>query len=56
MSRGNRDYSVSQMLMALIYAIVLGLDHIETAPFLCSNGTFQYLPGLPGFPDPQRLR
>src|SRR6266404_3384178 len=55
-SRRNRDYSVSQMLLALIYPIVLGLDRIETASLLRSNGTFQYLTGLPSFPDPQTLR
>ncbi len=54
--RRNRDYTVSQMLLALIYPIVLGLDLNETASFLRSNGTFQYLTGLPGFPDPQTLR
>ena len=36
--------------------LVLGLDRLETASFLRSNGTFQYLTGLPGFPDPQTLR
>jgi hypothetical protein len=40
----------------LVYPIVLGLDRIETASFLRSNGTFQYLTGLPNFPDPQTLR
>ena len=54
--RRNRDYTVSQILLALIYPIVLGLDRIETASFLRSNGTFKYLTGLPGFPDPQTLR
>src|SRR2546422_10203351 len=54
--RRNRDYSVSQMLLALVYPIVLGLDRIETAALLRSNGTFQYLTGLPSFPDPQTLR
>jgi len=29
---------------------VLGLDRLETASFLRSNGTFQYLTGLPSFP------
>jgi hypothetical protein len=29
---------------------------LETASFLRSNGTFQYLTGLPSFPDPQTLR
>ena len=54
--RRNSDYSVSQMLLALIYPIVLGLDRIETASLLRSNGTFQYLTGLQSFPDPQTLR
>src|ERR1700734_4560725 len=54
--RRNHRYSVSQMLLALVYPIVLGLDRLETASFLRSNGTFQYLTGLPGFPDPQTLR
>jgi hypothetical protein len=39
-----------------VYPIGLGTDRIETASFLRSNGTFQYLTGLPGFPDPQTLR
>jgi hypothetical protein len=42
--------------LALVYPVVLGLDRIETASLLRSNGTFQYLTGLPGFPDPQTLR
>ena len=54
--RRNREYSVSQMLLALVYPIVLGLDRIETASLLRTNGTFQYLTGLPSFPDPQTLR
>lgn len=54
--RRNRDYSVSQMLLALVYPIVLGLNRIETTSLLRSNGTFQYLTGLPSFPDPQTLR
>jgi hypothetical protein len=54
--RVNSDYSVSQMLLALIYPIILGLDRIETASLLRSNGTFQYLTGLQSFPDPQTLR
>src|SRR5487761_1751636 len=54
--RRNRRYTLSQMLLALIYPVILGLDRLETASFLRSNGTFQYLTGLPGFPDPQTLR
>jgi hypothetical protein len=54
--RRNHRYSVSQMVLALVYPMVLGLDRLETASFLRSNGTFQYLVGLPNFPDPQTLR
>jgi len=44
------------MLLALIYPIILGLDRIETASLLNSNGSFQYLTGLQSFPNPQTLR
>ena len=54
--RRNSDYSLSQMLLALIYPIILGLDRIETTSLLRSNGTFQHVTGLPSFPDPQTLR
>src|ERR1022692_1407041 len=54
--RGNHDYTLSQMIMALVYPIILGLDRLETASLLRSNGTFQYLTGLPSYPDPQSLR
>ena len=54
--RRNRDYSVSQILLALVYPIVFGLDRIETSSLLRSDRTFQYLTGLQSFPDPQTLR
>src|SRR6516165_389570 len=54
--RRNQRYSLSQMILALVYPLVLGLDRLETASFLRSDGTFQYLAGLQGFPDPQTLR
>lgn len=44
------------MILALVYPLVLGLDRLESAAFLRSNGTFQYLTGLQSFPDPQTLR
>ena len=50
--RRNHRYSLSQMILALVYPLVLGLDRLETASFLRSNGTFQYLTGLQSFPDP----
>jgi len=44
------------MILALVYPVILGLDRLATASFLRSNGTFQYLTGLPSFPDPHTLR
>ncbi len=44
------------MILALVYPIMLGLDRLETAALLRGNGTFQYLTGLPSYPDPQSLR
>jgi hypothetical protein len=54
--RRNQRYTLSQMALSLVYPILLGLGRIETASFLRSNGTFQYLTGLPDYPDPQTMR
>jgi hypothetical protein len=54
--RRNQDYQLSQMILSLVYPIILGLDRLETASLLRSNGTFQYLTGLPSYPSPQSLR
>jgi len=54
--RRNSDYTLSQMVLALSWPLILGLDRIETASLLRSNGTFQFLTGLSSFPDPQTLR
>ena len=54
--RPHHDNSLPQMVLALIYPIMLGLDRLETAALLRTNGTFQYLTGLPSYPDPQTLR
>jgi len=44
------------MTLAVMYPIILGLDRLENASLLRSDSTFQYLAGLPSFPDPQSLR
>lgn len=44
------------MILALIYPMILGLEKIEVSSLLKTNGTFQYLTGLPSFPDPTTLR
>ena len=54
--RPHHDYSLSQMTLAVMYPIVLGLDRLENAALLRSDTTFQYLTGLPSYPDPQSLR
>jgi hypothetical protein len=48
--RRNNHYRLSQMILALVYPIVLGLDRLETTSFLRANGTFQYLTGLAQLP------
>lgn len=52
----NHRYSLSDMLLALIYPMMLGLDRIETTYLLRRNGVFQYLTGLPAYPNPTTLR
>ena len=52
----NNRYSVGEMLLALLYPIILGLERIETTQLLRQNGVFQYLTGLPRYPDATTLR
>ena len=48
--RPHHRYSLPQLLLALVYPVILGLDRLETAALLQANGTFQYLTGLPSYP------
>ena len=52
----NNAYSSAEMLLALLYPIVLGLERIETTELLQHNGVFQTFTGLPTYPDPTSLR
>ena len=52
----NNHYSVSQRIFAFLYPMILGLDKIELSKLLGANGVFQYLTGLPSFPNPTTLR
>jgi len=52
----NNRYSIAEELLSLIYPISLGLGRIETTHFLRQNGVFQYLTGLPAYPNPTTLR
>lgn len=54
--RSHHGYSLSQMALAVMYPIILGLDRLENASLLRSDTTFHYLTGLPSYPDPQSLR
>ena len=54
--RFHRDYRLSQMTLAVMYPILLGLDRLENSSLLRWDSTFHYLTGLPSYPDPQSLR
>ena len=51
-----REYQSAELLVALLYAIILGLDRINTTQILQYNGAFQQMVGLPRFPDATTLR
>lgn len=55
-SQRNHHYSVGEMLCALLYPLILGLGRIETTEPLRRNGVFQYLVGLPRYPEATTLR
>jgi len=52
----NNHYSLSETILAMIYPMILGLEKIEVSALLKTNGVFQYLTGLPRFPDPTTIR
>jgi hypothetical protein len=52
----NNRYSVGETVLALMYPMILGLGRIETSRLLGQNGVFQYLAGLPSYPNPTTLR
>ncbi len=52
----NNRYTLSELLLALIYPMILGLEKIEVSALLNTNGIFQYITGLPSFPNPVTLR
>jgi hypothetical protein len=54
--RRNNRYTTSEEILALIYPIIIGLGRIETTHLLRHNGVFQYLTGLPSYPNPTTLR
>ncbi len=52
----NNHYSIGEMWLATIYPMILGLERLETTQLLRRNGVFQYLTGLPTYPDATTLR
>lgn len=52
----NNDFTLSELLLALLYPMILGLERIEVSALLNTNGVFRYITGLHRFPDPQTLR
>lgn len=55
LQRNNR-YTIAEEMLALLYPMMLGLGRIETTHLLKRNGVFQYLTGLPTYPNPTTLR
>ncbi len=53
--RNNRD-TVGELLRAILYPMILGLERIETTQLSQPNGVFRYLSGLPTYPNPSTLR
>lgn len=52
----NNRYSVGDLLLAILYSMIWGLERIETTTMLQANGMFRHLSGLPTYPDPSTLR
>ena len=52
----NNEYSISECIEALLYPLILGLGRVETTEPLRRNGVFQFLAGLPGYPEATTLR
>ncbi len=52
----NNRYSGGEMVLALLYPMVFGVERLETTHLLTRNGAFQYLAGLPSYPNATTLR
>ncbi len=51
-----RDFHPAEMVVALLYAIIAGLDRVTETQILQYNGAFQRIVGLTRFPGPSALR
>ena len=56
MSQPNADYHPSDLILALLDAVMAGLRRINKTEILQYNGTFLSLRGLSRFPDQSTLR
>ena len=45
----NNRYTLSEIILALIYPMILGLEKIEVSALLKTNGVFQYITGVSQF-------
>ncbi len=52
----NTRYSIGEMVLALLYPMLLGLERLESTQLLTRNGVFQSLSGLPVYPNATTLR
>jgi len=52
----SREYRPADLLLALLYGIIVGLDRINATQILQYNGAFQRIVGLPQFPNATALR
>jgi len=52
----NQDYHPSELILALIFAIIIGLRRINKTEILQYNGAFLEMLGLSRFPDQSSLR
>src|SRR5947209_17665125 len=49
-------YTVGELLLAILYPIILGLERIETTRLLQHNSVFRYLSGLTTHPHPRLIK
>jgi hypothetical protein len=52
----NNDYNVSELILALLYSVIMGLKRINKTEILQYNGAFLLMLGLSKFPDQSTLR
>lgn len=51
-----RDFHPSEMIMAILYAIIAGMERVNETQILQYNGAFQKIVGLSRFPDQTAIR